>query len=167
MEQLVAEWKQTVDPIHEEIQNAIEDARALFPDWQLGLWKNWNAPLQFENAAQFGTLEVELNQLAASAPKDSRMSVRDQAFRLPLLLTYPNRGSILFETSGAGSAPALAAINNIIFRLLSRSAASQTSGRSGAHASGNARAIAAGWRRISEGFERSARIATRGNCRGS
>ena len=119
LEQLAADWKQTIDPIHQEIDAASDDARALFPEWQLDSWKNWSAPLRFENAAQFGSLEVDLNQLVANTPKDSRLSVRDQAFALPLLLTYPNRGSILFETSGTGSAQALAAINNIIFRLLS------------------------------------------------
>src|SRR5206468_9705318 len=41
------------------------------------------------------------------------------SFSLPLLLTYPREGSILFETTKTGEEEAVGAINNIIFRLLS------------------------------------------------
>jgi hypothetical protein len=38
---------------------------------------------------------------------------------LPLLLTFPHQGSILFETGTTGRETAIAALNNILFRLLS------------------------------------------------
>src|SRR2546421_9208415 len=40
-------------------------------------------------------------------------------FSLPLLLTFPDRGSILFETKESGREPAIAALNNLVLRLLS------------------------------------------------
>ena len=40
-------------------------------------------------------------------------------FSIPLQLTYPRQGSILFETANSGHDEAIGALNNIILRLLS------------------------------------------------
>ncbi len=119
LQSLASEWHSRVDPIHGIIQAANVDAQRLFPEWQLDSWKQWAPPTEFENAARFGSIEVEMSQLASVMPKDKRLTFPAENFSLPLLLTYPTEGSILIETSGAGSAAALATINNIIFRLLS------------------------------------------------
>ncbi|HXE42313.1 MAG TPA: FtsK/SpoIIIE domain-containing protein, partial [Candidatus Baltobacteraceae bacterium] len=100
-------------------QTAKADAEKLFPEWNQSRWENWKPPGDFKNAAQFGQLEIEIEQLAEKAPKDKRLQLPETKFSAPLALTYPQQGSILFETNKGGENQAVAAINNIIFRLLS------------------------------------------------
>jgi hypothetical protein len=125
---LETEWKAIVEPIYNTIRAANEFAVKLFPPWEIPLWKDWDPPLEFKNAAKFGTLEVDLAKAAEAMPKDKRLALPGPAnFSVPLLLSYPLEGSILFETSRTGHDEAIAAINNIIFRLLSTNPAGKLS----------------------------------------
>ncbi len=114
------EWKGIVEPIYKAIREANEFAAKLFPPWEIPRWKDWEPPLEFKNAAKFGTLEVDIAKAAEAVPKDKRLALPGPAnFSVPLLLTYPLQGSIVFEASKTGHDDAIGAINNIIFRLLS------------------------------------------------
>jgi hypothetical protein len=116
---LEGEWKSRIQPIYNAIQKANADAQSLFPEWQLEQWQKWTPPQVFKNAAKFGRVDVDTNELVETSTKDQRLALPASKFSLPLLLTYPPEGSILFQTSGTGNEDALAAMNNIIFRLLS------------------------------------------------
>ena len=125
---LEAEWKTIVGPIYKSIGAANEFAARLFPPWEIPLWKDWEPPLEFKNAAKFGTLEVDMAKAAEAMPKDVRLALPGPAnLSVPLLLTYPLQGSILFEGKSGGHDDAVAAINNIIFRLLSTNPAGKLS----------------------------------------
>ena len=125
---LETEWKGIVQPIYQSIREANEFAAKLFPPWEIPLWKDWEPPLEFQNAAKFGTLDVDMATAAEKMPKDSRLALPGPAnFPVSLLLTYPLQGSILFEANKAGHEEAIAAINNIIFRLLSTNPAGKLS----------------------------------------
>jgi hypothetical protein len=125
---MVAEWKGIVEPIYASIHAANETAEKMFPPWEIPLWKDWDPPLEFKNAAKFGTLDVDLAKAAEAMPKDPRLALPGPSkFSVPLLLTYPLQGSILFETPKTGQDEAIAAINNIIFRLLSTNPAGKLS----------------------------------------
>ncbi len=125
---LVAEWKGIVEPIYHSIREANESAEKMFPPWEIPLWKDWDPPLEFKNAAKFGTLDVDLTKAAEATPKDPRLALPGPAkFSVPLLLKYPLQGSILFETQKTGHDEAVAAINDIIFRLLSTNPAGKLS----------------------------------------
>jgi hypothetical protein len=118
--ELEAEWKQRIDPIYEILRTEDAAAAALFPEWEMRHWENWTPPREFANAARFGRLEVDTARFFEAVPGDKRLSLPGPAvFSVPLLLSYPREGSILFETASAGTDAALGAINNIIFRLLS------------------------------------------------
>ena len=115
-----SEWKQIVEPIYASIRAANEFAEKLFPPWEIPLWQNWDPPLEFKNAAKFGTLEVDMAKAAEAVPRDQRLALPGpENISIPLLLSYPLQGSILFEATKTGHEDAIAAINNIIFRLLS------------------------------------------------
>ena len=117
---LQTDWGNCIRPIHETIRAANATAEELFPDWQQPVWKQWALPEEFKNAAKFGRVEVEVGKLVGVAPKDKRLALPFPAsFSVPLLLKYPGQGSIIFETAKFGGDEAIAAINNIIFRLLS------------------------------------------------
>ncbi len=117
---LQAEWENCIRPIHETIRAAHATAEELFPDWEQPVWKRRPLPEEFKNAAKFGSVEVDAGKLVGVAPKDKRLALPFPAsFSVPLLLKYPGQGSIIFETGKIGGDEAIAAINNIIFRLLS------------------------------------------------
>ena len=117
---LATEWKDCIQPIHETLRAADAAAEELFPGWQHPVWKQWTLPEEFKNAAKFGRMEVDIGKLAETTPKDKRLALPFPAnFSIPLTLKYPGQGSILFETAKTGGEEAMAAINNIIFRLLS------------------------------------------------
>ena len=125
---MVAEWKGIVEPIYASIRAANEFSEKMFPPWEIPLWKDWDPPLEFKNAAKFGSLDVDMSKAAEAMPKDPRLALPGPAnFSVPLLLTYPLQGSILFETPKVGHEEAIAAINNIIFRLLSTNPAGKLS----------------------------------------
>ena len=117
---LQTEWGNCIQPIHETIRAANATAEKLFPDWQQPAWKQWALPEEFKNAAKFGRVEVNVEKLIGVATKDKRLALPfPPNFSVPLLLKYPGQGSIIFETGKIGGDEAIAAINNIIFRLLS------------------------------------------------
>jgi len=117
---LETEWKNALQPIHESITAAGAAAAELFPGWSSPAWKNWTPPPDFRNVAKFGNLEVDVLKLARALPKDKHLALPFPAvFSVPLLLQCPGQGSILFEAARSGGEEAVAAINNIIFRLLS------------------------------------------------
>ncbi|HTQ49548.1 MAG TPA: FtsK/SpoIIIE domain-containing protein [Candidatus Acidoferrales bacterium] len=117
---LELEWKNRIEPIYATIQSANSFGEQLFPGWDTPFWQKWTPPEEFKNAARFGRMEVALETLARRLPKDRRLSLPGPSnFAVPLSLAYPLQGSILFETGKTGGNEAVAAINNIIFRLLS------------------------------------------------
>ena len=119
-ETLEKEWTDALQPVWAALRRANAVAEELYPDWQNPGWETWSPPHEFKNGAKFGRLEVALEQFTDTPPGKRRLKVPGPAaFSVPLLLTYPCQGSILFETSGDGDEEVVNAINNIVFRLLS------------------------------------------------
>jgi hypothetical protein len=118
-QELVTDWKNRSQSLVETIQAANAAAEKNFPAWDATLWQNWLPPTEFQNAARFARLEVDVEKFAGPLPKDARLHwPGTPIFSLPLSLVSPQQGSILFETGKAGGDEAVGAINNIIFRLL-------------------------------------------------
>ena len=126
-QKLEADWKQRIEPIWRAIDAANIAAKDAFPTWQPELWRNWRPPTDFVNAAQFARLEVDVKRFAETAPHDKRLALPTPAVSLPLVLTYPREGSVLFETTKSGNEPVMAALNNILFRLLATTPAGKLS----------------------------------------
>lgn len=118
--ELEADWKRTARPIWQTIDAVNADVEALFPSWDRHIWENWTPPQKFGHVAKFARLEVDVEKLCEAVPKDKRLALPGSSrFFLPLLLTHPDQGSILFETTDAGRGEALGALNSIVLRLLS------------------------------------------------
>jgi len=126
-QKLESDWRERTQPIWETIDAANIAARDAFPAWQPERWKNWHPPTEFVNAALFGRLEADLKRLADAVPQDKRLALPTPAASLPLVLTYPREGSVLFETTKMGTEPVTAALNNILFRLLATTPAGKLS----------------------------------------
>jgi hypothetical protein len=111
------EWQQQVRPQFAAIQAGGAAAGNLFPDW--AQTDGWQAPTTFLNAVKFGALELELEKFIGALPTDKRLALPEtKSLSLPLLLTHPQQGSLLFETGKDGGHDAIGAINNVILRLL-------------------------------------------------
>lgn len=117
-ERLVSEWRGAIEPLFERLSSASAAAEEQFPRWNDAIWKNWNPPSEFSNAARFANLEVDISKYAGAAPQDAQLALPQPALTVPLLLTYPREGSLFFESSGQGKAPVIAALNDTIYRLL-------------------------------------------------
>ena len=127
-QKLTTDWKARVLPIYDALGAANAKAEAAFPPWQPGLWENWTPPTTFLNAARFARLDVDAKKLAETMPRDARLALPGPAsVSLPIVLNYPGQGSVLFETTKSGNEPVIAALNNILFRLLATSPAGKLS----------------------------------------
>jgi DNA segregation ATPase FtsK/SpoIIIE, S-DNA-T family len=119
---LEANWKQQTQPIYQAIEEANRAADKEFLPWNSPKWRDWQPPAAFINAAKFGRLQVDLKRFCEVLPSDPRLALPGPAtFSLPVVLRYPHQGSVLLETAKSGNDTIIAAINNVIFRLLAAS----------------------------------------------
>src|SRR5256886_2558196 len=96
--------KHTTQSVSDTFTAARESAGKLFPEWRAALWENWKAPREFVAAAPFARLEVDVERLSGALPDDKRLALPGAArFSLPLLLTFPDRGSIFVQTKESRS----------------------------------------------------------------
>ncbi|MBI3882421.1 MAG: ATP-binding protein [Verrucomicrobia bacterium] len=117
---LEADWKRALQPIYDSVAAMSAGVEKLFPPWTSAAWQKWVAPDAFAHIAKFGQVEVDVSALAGVMPKDARLALPGPGkFSLPLLLTYPECGSLLFETGRTGRDEIFGALNNLILRLLS------------------------------------------------
>jgi len=94
---LETEWKTKTLAIYAEISAAQTAATKLFPDWQS--LKQWTPPPRFAHAVKFGGLDVDVKKISGALPRSERLALparHNSAF--PLTLTFPQQGSVLFET---------------------------------------------------------------------
>ena len=117
---LESEWKTRIQAIYEWVNAANTEALKLFPGWESGAFEKWKPPGGFAGVVEFGHWEVDVPTLAGSLPLDRKLALPGPAhFKLPLLLNYPQSGSLLLETPGAGRELMVGCLNNLMMRLLS------------------------------------------------
>jgi len=114
---LVEEWNAAIQPLYETIRRM-----------QLALGHRavgvrgadaWTAPADFPLATKFGELRVDLRRTSAG-PAISRLAFPGLAeIAVPLALSFPQQGSLLFETNESADATLVNTLNTIIVRLLS------------------------------------------------
>ena len=116
--QIEADWKRAMEPLCRDLQEAGAAVEKMFPPWTAANWENWTPPRDFQNIASFARLEVNVAKFADALPRDKRLALPcPPTLMVPLSLVSPSQGSILFETGKTGNEEAVAAINNIIFRI--------------------------------------------------
>lgn len=113
---LQSEWQLAIGPLY-QLNAAMNAATEPFvAPWDESLLKHWNPPQAFPSAIRFATLGLDLSK---SAPRDPRLALPGTAnVTIPVALTFPQQGSILFETAGTGQTTVMDTLNNIILRLL-------------------------------------------------
>lgn len=117
--ELESGWRKDVLPLCEQIKSSGAAAEKEFPDWAALNAADWQPPKGFLNAAKFARLEIDTRKFFPALPKDQRLALPcPPQFFLPLLLKQPQQGSLLIETNKQGDSEAVAAMNNLILRLL-------------------------------------------------
>jgi hypothetical protein len=118
-QELEAGWKNTLQPLCEQLRAANDAAEKICPSWDAPQWKNWAPAASFKNGVKFARLEGGVERFVGALPKDPRLKWFGPAtVSAPLSLVFPEQGSILFESGKASGDEAFDVINNIIFRLL-------------------------------------------------
>jgi DNA segregation ATPase FtsK/SpoIIIE, S-DNA-T family len=118
---LESEWNSRLAPLYSVLEASKMEAEGLFPPWDPAECAKWSPPPKFAGAARFGEMSVDLAQVCEKPPGQEGLVLPGPTrFSLPLCLGYPEQGSILFETENWGHDEAIAGLNNIILRLLSR-----------------------------------------------
>ena len=119
-DEIEADWKREIVPIYQAIDAMNAEASSRFPAWDAAFVEAWTPPTEFTPAAKFGHLDLDLTKPPAAIPKDPRLTLPGPPkVSVPLALTFPNQGSLLFETPDSGAATIIGALNNIVLRLLS------------------------------------------------
>ncbi|MCC6882833.1 MAG: hypothetical protein IT576_11830, partial [Verrucomicrobiales bacterium] len=121
-ERLEAEWTETMGLLGQQFGSLADAAEQHFPDWANLSADTWQPPTTFANAAPVGALDVDVPALCGPLPASAGMVLPfPQQFTVPLLLTYPSHGSLILETEGSGQEQAVAALNQVLLRLLTSS----------------------------------------------
>ncbi|HKQ37160.1 MAG TPA: hypothetical protein VJ063_03715, partial [Verrucomicrobiae bacterium] len=121
MTALVATWDQKVHPAYQALAAANSAAEEDFPPWQRELWRDWKPPEAFKTAVRFARLDLDLKKACGAVPNEPKLALPAASISVPLVLRYPNEGSVLFETGRSEAHPVISVLNAIIFRLLATS----------------------------------------------
>jgi len=117
---LAQEWDSTLRPIYEALERHNAESARLFPPWTHPSLKDWIPPGSFCAAARFGALAIDVAELCGTLPKDKRLALPGPArLEAALTLVFPEEASLLVETAETGHDLAIAALNNVVLRLLS------------------------------------------------
>lgn len=117
--ELEQDWKQQIVPIFEVIQEMQAAFDAEFPEWSRQFIESWRPVSQFSPAVKFGEFRADFGKRPDAVPKDPRLALPGPAdVSVPLALTFPDSGSLLFETNESGGQAVLGALNDVILRLL-------------------------------------------------
>ena len=113
------EWLPLVKVAAEEIERMRTAVAPFSPEWTAPGPDVWPSPKDFPPATRFGGLALHLGHhigTLAESFLDSLPCPRE--ISVPLSLTYPDEGSMLFETAEPAGPEVFATLNHIILRLL-------------------------------------------------
>ena len=117
--EMETDWKNRITPVYRAVDAMNAALLPEFPAWDRALVDGWTAPRTFAPATKFGSLDLDLTRHADGIPKDPRLALPGPPqVSIPLALSFPEEGSMLFETHDSGGATVVGTLNNVILRLL-------------------------------------------------
>ncbi len=116
---LEREWKESIPELIEMAKRAESVAEREFLPWSEDFVQTWRTPAEFRHTAKFGSIAFDLMEaVEGEVPSDPRLVLPPEtSFNLPLSLSFPESGSILFETKNSGNEQAIDSLNNLILRI--------------------------------------------------
>ncbi len=114
---LAGRWRAAIEPVYAEVAAMNAASAAAFPPWDAAFVENWEPPRDFLPVTKFARLEVDLHRALGEA--GSRLPLPGPShLSIPLALTYPEHGSLLFEGAGSGNPAVMGCLNHVILQLL-------------------------------------------------
>ncbi|MBG87651.1 MAG: ATP-binding protein [Verrucomicrobiales bacterium] len=119
-ESMSAEWNDSVPNYTAAFASAIETAIAQSPEWNADLLAGWQPPTEYPPSISFGHLDVDMEHMCEGVPQDERLAIPGTPqFQIPLTISIPHEGGVLFEAGAERRAKAISSLNNIALRALS------------------------------------------------
>ena len=101
--QLTKDWQSRTEPVVQAIESTNATTRASYPEWSNFIPEQWKPPASFLSFLKFGRLEVDVKKYAGAVPQDKRLGFpAGEIIGLPLTLSFPEQGSVVFETTNEG-----------------------------------------------------------------
>jgi S-DNA-T family DNA segregation ATPase FtsK/SpoIIIE len=114
---LVGQWKQGCARFLSESRAVDEEARCWFPPWKDPIWQNWRLPTKVPLGLQVGKLEIRLEDVPHGVPPDGALQRPDlSSINFPMLLSFPERASLLFKCQDEGKAVAVRSLQALLMR---------------------------------------------------
>ncbi|MEN9678631.1 MAG: hypothetical protein RIS76_4527, partial [Verrucomicrobiota bacterium] len=113
------EWSLRIGLLFDQLQAARDTVDREFPAWDPVRWEHWTPPTSVADGVPFGSLEVDVGPLCGGLPEDPALPLPGpRHLSVPLVLSYPDAGSLLIESGGPGDDTALDTLNQILLRLM-------------------------------------------------
>lgn len=114
---LTEPWSKDVLPEHASLLSLEKKSYSQFPAWTTEVCESWNPPAEAPDAVRVGSIQVDVSQLAGGLPHDARLPFPGAGkFSVPFSLGFPEHGSLMLESDGAGAATQ--ALSGVALRLL-------------------------------------------------
>ena len=110
------QWLSKLEEFEKLNTESQKKEKELFPSWNSDITQ-WQPPINFEGASQFGTLQLDLKK-ELTFPEGSFDLSDSIPFSIPALLEFPEAASLLAATKDEGREMAIDLIKNTVLRLL-------------------------------------------------
>ncbi|MBL8797406.1 MAG: cell division protein FtsK [Planctomycetia bacterium] len=110
--------QQALLKLREVVTGVARDGGQLFPPWAHPSWQQWSPPRQSPPVLRFGDYQVTLANVAGPLLTGNGPAPMPAQFNLPALLPFPQQCSVLLKAKDEGRAPAVAALQAVMFRFL-------------------------------------------------
>jgi hypothetical protein len=116
---LANHWRDALAGLQRLVAEVNAEDRRLFPAWDDPGWPDRPLVTDLPPVLRFGSFAVRRATIPHGLPADQRLQdAWLDDFRLPAFCSFPERYSLLFEAPGEGRGPAVAALQALLFRLL-------------------------------------------------
>jgi S-DNA-T family DNA segregation ATPase FtsK/SpoIIIE len=117
--ELKTAWDAAFRKFHGEVDQAEEESRAEYGEWDSTLASSWQPARSTPPFVRLGDYQVDLNRWPDAISSDMRLAPRKTEFRLPVMLSFPEQTSVLFKMKGLkGREQAVEGLQVLMLRLL-------------------------------------------------
>lgn len=111
-------WRTGLKRLAFETAEINRECHQRFARWDDPSWEGWTPPYDVPAAVSFGRFVIGVDQLPGANERRPRDDETPADFSLPALLSFPDCGSVLLKTGGAGRIEAVTALQSIMLRYL-------------------------------------------------